>query len=380
MGCRFRLFPPGGRRRTGPAAGDFPTMLSSRDRNNFDLLRLVCAGSVFVYHAYALTMQPDLLPLARVFGANTALNAFFIISGFLVFMSYHHSASAADYAVKRIRRIYPAYVAIVALCALGGLALSRLSLADYASSGVVRYLLANLLFLNFLAPSLPGVFDGNLSHAVNGSLWTIRTEVLCYCAVPVVAELLRRHRRATVFSVLYLLLAAAYAALRRWGGGSENALVANLSFIPWHALCFLCGMMLYAFRDEYARARHWLLIAAVAFFGAGTLLPLSPLVPLGLAVIVLYAAVSLPYLGNFARFGDLSYGVYIFHYPVLQIIISRGMFPSHPYLGLLTAAGTVTCLAFLSWHVIEKPFLRRSSHYVIAESTGKEAGERRFGP
>ena len=146
----------------------------SNNQNNFDLLRLVLASIVFLHHTYELTHHPDLKILTHFFSIGFALNSFFIISGFLVFKSYHNSGSIKEYSLKRARRIYPAYFSIIILCSALGIFLTSLPVTDYIRE-MPKYAAANLLFLNFLAPDLPGVFTNNPLHAINGALWTIRT-------------------------------------------------------------------------------------------------------------------------------------------------------------------------------------------------------------
>ena len=160
--------------------------------NNFDLLRLVFASSVVFWHAYSLSRQRELEPLALLFSADLAVKAFFVVSGYLVVMSCERSSSVGDYAARRARRIYPAYAAVVLGCAIGAAFLSTLPLAEYFDARVLRYLAANLVFLNFLAPTLPGVFEGQPYTEVNGALWTLKIEVMFYVFVPVLVLLVRR--------------------------------------------------------------------------------------------------------------------------------------------------------------------------------------------
>ena len=95
--------------------------------NNFDLLRLVFASSVFFWHLHVLTQAPALELFSRVFSASIAVKSFFVISGYLVMMSYVNSTSLWDYAEKRVRRIYPAYAAVVLVCAIGGGAFNEIT-------------------------------------------------------------------------------------------------------------------------------------------------------------------------------------------------------------------------------------------------------------
>lgn len=84
-------------------------------------------------------------------------------------------------------------------------------------------------------------------------------------------------------------------------------------------------------------------------------------------MIVIYFANYFRYLGNFGRYGDISYGVYIYHFPVIQALIVAGLFKSNLLFGVLGAIVTVFLMAFLSWHLVEKRFLLPSSHYFQAE-------------
>jgi peptidoglycan/LPS O-acetylase OafA/YrhL len=81
--------------------------------NNFDLLRLLFAGMVCLVHAYQLSGQADLLWITRFCSSQIAVESFFVLSGFLIFMSYEKSSSLYSYFSKRIRRIYPAYFIVV---------------------------------------------------------------------------------------------------------------------------------------------------------------------------------------------------------------------------------------------------------------------------
>lgn len=159
--------------------------------NNFDLLRLVFAVTVSLVHAHTLTNFRELTLLSRILSSDIAVKSFFIISGFLIFMSYEKSSSLNNYYEKRIRRIYPAYFIVVLSCALLLFFLSNKSLAYYFSTQWLKYIITNLVFLNFLQPALPGVFDNNSMNAINGALWTLKIEVMFYITVPIFVFLFR---------------------------------------------------------------------------------------------------------------------------------------------------------------------------------------------
>lgn len=342
-------------------------------RNNFDLLRFAFAFTVFLVHAHVLSGEPVLAPLSRHLSSDLAVKAFFVVSGYLVLMSYERARSIGDYADKRIRRVYPAYFAIVVVCAAFGVFFSTLPPADYLSGGVAAYLAANLVFLNFLAPNLPGVFAANPVTEVNGALWTLKVEVMFYALVPLIAWLCRRLGALGVLAALYLGSVAYYLALGHLAQVHSSQLYAQLQRqLPGQLAYFVAGGAAFYFEDVLAK--RWGLYGAAAAAAYATLMLLrnpvfdALLYPAVLALLVVYAAVGLRCLGNFGRFGDFSYGIYVVHFPLLQVLVSIGLFRASPLLALAVATFGVLTLAALSWHLVEKPFLRRSSHYVLAEA------------
>lgn len=337
---------------------------SSRHRNNFDLLRLVFAFSVFLHHSYALTLQPALRPLTYVSHVMFAVNSFFVISGFLVFMSFDSSASWREFFMKRIRRIYPAYGSIVLLSVVLGAMITMLPLREYFS-GSVRYAASNLVFLNFLEPSLPGVFDGNGISAVNGALWTIRTEVMCYFSVPFIVIAIRRFGRLGVLIGLYVLAGIIFHGLQRmqW---QNSGVFQHLHYLPWHFLCFLSGGILYYYNDSFRRRAARFFVLAIVVYAVSTIVDVAVLMPISLAVMIITLACSFPYLGNCGKYGDLSYGMYIIHFPVIQTFIYFHSYAAFPLTTFVISTIVVVLLSFFSWHLIEKPFLRRSSHYRLS--------------
>ena len=142
--------------------------------NRFDFVRLTLASLVFLYHVVVLSAGPEGGPFEAELSviAELAIQGFFIVSGLLVYGSLERSKSLPDYAGKRIRRLYPAYLVIIAIPALVSFALT---FGDPGALGeILRYFGANAVFLNFLEPDLPGLFESQRFTAVNGALWTLK--------------------------------------------------------------------------------------------------------------------------------------------------------------------------------------------------------------
>lgn len=332
-------------------------------RNNFDFLRLVFSFGVFVFHAWAISSMSPLgeveLWLGRL--AELSIQGFFIVSGALVYGSYQRSRTLGLYSEKRVRRLYPAYAVVILIPALISIFLT--GLADLGAT--LRYLAANLVFLNFLAPDLPGLFEANRFTEVNGALWTLKIEVMFYLALPVLALILNLSGR-----FWWILLVVIYLAAEAWRHLVPQLIDHDLApeiarQLPGQMAFFASGMFLWQVRDWARRSTSILAIAGIGLFGASVLHPwLGPLRPAGLAALV-FAIAYLPGLHiPAARFGDVSYGLYITHFPILQMLVVAGLFSALGFgLAFLISVLLVTAASFALWHLVEKPALRRDSHY-----------------
>lgn len=339
--------------------------------NNFDLLRLLFAATVCLVHSYQLSGFCELRPIDGVLSSAVAVKAFFVVSGFLIFMSYERSSSLRSYAAKRIRRIYPAYFAVVMFCAIGLIAVSSKSSGDYFSAEWLRYVAANLTFLNFLQPTLPGVFNSNLMPTVNGALWTLKIEVMFYLSVPLFVFLIRKFSSLPILALTYCGSVAYAAGLTLLAERTGSGLYAELGRqLPGQLSYFIGGAFFYYFLPLFERRAGYFVAAATAILVAGRYYPLPLLEPFALATIVIFFALFL-YVGNFGKYGDFSYGFYILHFPIIQLLLDSGRFSENPwlFLGAVIALTAVTAIAM--WHLIEKNFLLRGSHYLVATDSAK---------
>eukprot|EP00456_Euglypha_rotunda_P034850 TRINITY_DN26884_c0_g1_i3.p1 TRINITY_DN26884_c0_g1~~TRINITY_DN26884_c0_g1_i3.p1 ORF type:complete len:337 (+),score=43.08 TRINITY_DN26884_c0_g1_i3:173-1183(+) len=311
--------------------------------NNFDALRLLLASIVVFFHASILSQAPQLAFLQRYFSATFAVQAFFAVSGFLIFMSFERSPRLADYAEKRARRIFPAYICVIALSVVLGGVLTTLAPADYwGADALYRYIGFNLAFLNYKAAALPGVFEGQYQDAVNGSLWTLKIELMFYAFVPFLYWLCQRFAVYRVLGLLFLSSVAWYCGLISQSDGSGLDIYAKLAKqFPGQLSFFVAGVALYQWKKE-GRSIHWsVFVVAMILYCVLEGLSLM-LVSAGLvAIIAIYIAVYAPYLGKVGRYGDFSYGVYIFHFPIVQTFVMLGLFNKNPWLALAGVIATV---------------------------------------
>jgi peptidoglycan/LPS O-acetylase OafA/YrhL len=334
-------------------------------QNNFDLLRLLFATTVCLVHAQALSGFTQLAWIPQVLSSSIAVKSFFVVSGFLIFMSYERSTSFKSYAIKRIRRIYPAYFAVVMLCAFGLVIISTKP-ENYFSIAWLKYLLANLSFLNFLQPTLPGVFESNYLDAVNGALWTLKIEVSFYLSVPIFVFLFRR------FSVLPVMIAAyvfsiAYALImQKIAHNNGSGIFLELGRqLPAQLCYFLSGAFFYYKLPFFEKNIRYFLSLAIIALIINSSYPLPIFEPFALATIIIFLGLFF-YLGNFGKFGDFSYGVYILHFPIIQLILHLGWLKHRPWYFLMTIIFITAISAIAMWHIVEKRFLLKSSHYINA--------------
>ncbi len=332
--------------------------------NNFDLLRLTFALIVFFVHAAVLTQNPNFKPIAHYLSSELAVDGFFIISGFLILMSYEYTKSLNEYYIKRVRRIYPAYLTVILVCSILGLFISQYSFSHYFNKAWCQYLVFNLTFLNFIKPSLPGVFANHFITAVNGALWTIKIEVMFYLLLPIIATLCKKFKAIWVLSLIYIASLTWLWCCNRLALETGHAKYIELGRqLPGQMSFFAVGMMSYYYFDFLKIHKNTILLCIIAGLVGLQINYVPQLVPLILGLTIVYLGCFFIYLGNFGRYGDFSYGVYIFHFPVLQLFIDYKLFDTHPWLTLFSCMTTILCIAYLSWHLIEKRWLNRRSHY-----------------
>lgn len=328
--------------------------------NNFDGLRLIFAGMVVLFHVGLLSQAPQLSGLSRWISSTFAVQAFFVVSGFLVIMSYENTRSIVDYGKKRLLRIAPAYFAVILVAAFALVTMSDLSAQRYFSDPQwLSYLVSNLMLSNFRQPTLPGVFSDNFEMAVNGSLWTIKLEVMFYCTVPFIVWGTRRFGYRSVLASLVAVSILWHSGFLYGSELTGSDLAARLAKQLPGQLAFFGGgaFAYYRTRDGLPPPSVWMsAVAAIVY--AFTPAPAHVVVaPFCVILIVYWASIRVPQLWSARRWGDVSYGLYLYHFPIAQVLIALGVFTVAPFLGLFAVCGLALLAAIVSWHLIEKPAL-----------------------
>jgi len=322
--------------------------------NNFDFLRMVAAITVLVVHHYALSGRS--VPSISGFPhwATIAVFAFFSISGYLVTQSWFSDRNVWKFCLRRFLRIWPAFTAVVVICAmLVGPMISSLSAREYfASRQTWEYLY--LLFMAY-QDGLPGVFSSNPGYtAVNGSLWTIPKEVQCYLALAALACTgFLRHRAGLVFCISCFFVAYFFAGIPDKGRGHVPV---------WDFPAYFCmGALMFCAKNFWIRRKLLILLVSIVIFAnlwwvAGWRY-LAVLMALPVWIVMIGSAKT-PVLHRAGRWGDFSYGFYIWAMPVQQFVISQTFHDWSFCFSMVASFFATGIFAVLSWHLIEKQALR----------------------
>jgi peptidoglycan/LPS O-acetylase OafA/YrhL len=351
--------------RTRRAAYETLTALPPR-HNNFDALRLIAAVGVIFSHSFLIAEgTPDREWLILLTGNQSILGLtgvfiFFAISGFLVTQSFEQTPNPLHYLAKRALRIFPGlFIATLISAFVLGPLVTTLPLGTYLSRPeVYEYVIGNTL-LEQSVHELPGVSfaDNPVGLEINGSLWTLRLEFTMYVMVLVLGLLrlltVRVALLLLVFGVACLHFEMLYT-LEKWGW-----FFALLSGWGWLVGFFAAGMVLYKLRHTRILDGRVALLALAGLVLSVPLRQFITLFPVFGCYLALWLALNarLPVIPA-ARFGDLSYGLYIYGWPVEQAVI--WLFGGHAawWQVFLIALPATAALAFLSWHLVERPMLR----------------------
>lgn len=306
--------------------------------NGFDCLRLIAAALVVVHHARVLNgMPPWMIGWGPDPGA-LGVGMFFVISGYLVTASLRRTSGVGTFLAKRVLRIAPGLLAALLLsaCVLGPL-VSSLPVSEYFGGAAPWLYVLKNLSLYAVTYDLPGVFaHAPFPNVVNGSLWSLRLEFTAYLGLALLGGL--KLARAPVLAVLAVVTAGAFVAVHFTGLDARGDLARLAALATLNGWLFLCGAALDAFE---VKPPAWTAVIGLA------LLP-TPAWFLGLplAVIALgrLAAPRLP--------ADLSYGLYIYSFPLQQVLAEHGR------LTILTSLALALPFAAASWFLVEKPALR----------------------
>lgn len=332
----------------------------SANDNNFDLIRLIAATQVAVKHI--LIHMGVSAPYIDWLGAIPGVPIFFLISGFLIFKSYENSSNLKEFFFNRILRIYPGLICCVLLSVVMVWSTGYFNTQHISASDMVLWLFGQATMLQIYNPDFMRAFGVGV---LNGSLWTISVELTFYLLTPLISILVRG--RAWLWPVIILIFCCANVFMSLNLGTGIVWKLFSVSFVPWIYM-FLLGAWIStkpAWLAYIKQVPLYLIIfinLSIALFGYLVGLQISenginPLSFVALVLLIFKLAYSRPEISaRILRRNDISYGVYIYHMPIANLMISLGLKDEYRYVGVATFA--MFMMAILSWLYIEKPALR----------------------
>jgi peptidoglycan/LPS O-acetylase OafA/YrhL len=330
-----------------------------KTENNIDFARLFASILVLISHGYSLSNREEpLYVFSQILSlGGLAVYIFFILSGYLIARSWVSDPNVWRFFVRRALRLLPAlYGFLLVADLLIGPAFTTLPLPEFFShDNLVRFV--KEFDVSDLQGTLPGTFATNpLAGAFNGSLWTIQYEVACYLSL-LVLGIVGALRSRWLAAGLAVILFAAYVY------GTSSSFAGHFLYIDAVQAFDLAAMFFYAaaiykWRDQsWVRSNLWIVltVAACVFMkGFALLVALHVVLPPAVLALTLRET---RYISGVGRFGDYSYGLYIYSFPAQQIVmyflagrISLIVFD------MISFAGAFAC-AFVSWHLVEKKAL-----------------------
>lgn len=336
--------------------------------NNFHLFRHLAAVAVVLTHSYAATTGLyESEPLVSWFGRSIghyAVDVFFVLSGFVVTQSLMRDGDLLRFTVSRSLRIFPAlFAAIFATVFLLGPFVSALDTIAYLSHQQIWTYIAGAGSTLAINQTLPGVFaNATEAGVINASLWTLKYEIAAYAVLAglaVVGFLGGRRMLVVAAGLMVCLYFAGHFALP-WLETSSS--ISNLQHLIFK---FFLGASAFVARRYIPLTP----VIVVPLLGLTALTYGTALHEIIEGFLVAYTLLWLAFIpsklgGSLERFGDISYGIYIFAFPIQQsiLLIIPGV---HPLVLFVLALSATIPVALLSWHLVENPSLG-ARHAVIA--------------
>jgi peptidoglycan/LPS O-acetylase OafA/YrhL len=326
-----------------------------RAPNAFNLLRLILALEVVAWHAVTLR-GVHLPPAIEAFVKDVAVDCFFALSGFLIVAAWTRHPDLRRFLLARARRILPGFwtCLVVTAFVIVPLATHAAGTATPGLNDQLRYVTGNAALV-IGQIDVGGTAAGLLKPMWNGALWTLLWEVRCYLLVAGLGVLGLLTRRS--FALLAITLWA-YAAVLVLLGVSTRLSLDTMTMPQRGGLMFCIGALLWLYRDRVRLDGRLALIAAATIpVGVAIADNYRVIGAPGLAYLVIWCGFALARWPRTVLANDLSYGVYIYGYPVQQALLLAGWSTGWlPF--FLASAGLVLLLAGCSWFLIERPFLR----------------------
>ncbi len=360
------------------------------NQNAFHVIRLLLATMVIYSHVYPLLLghQSPGDKLAQITSSQIdssviAVYGFFIISGFLTTQSILRS-SYKKYILNRLFRIIPAFAIALLFCAfIVGPLVTSLPLANYfnpsSPNNPYQFFYNNIFFNVFgYAWGIRDVFENNpYVSGLNGSMWTLKHEIACYLTLIIYSFFhLLKYRLLYLVATILIGMTAILSLvankpllqlpeLHLW-------VLSEYEFISFSKFLFLymMGSLFYIFKDKIIINSRLYLLSIFILIISSQLNLINIALLILLPYIILSTCFLLKKLSFFSKFGDYSYGLYIFSFPIQQLLV----FYFKDYLNIksffIVSVILTFAISILSWRYIESPSLKLAKWIIKKEYLG----------
>lgn len=349
----------------------------NRGENNFTLVRFALAALVILSHAF----QGSTDPLVRLFHTlsfgELAVDAFFVLSGFLVTASWDRSPVPWKFLRKRILRIYPGFIVSFLISVLIIGPIGARDVQSYISHLDSIQLVISAALLKM--PTTPHVFSGSV---VNQALWTVHLEFACYLLL-LGLGFARVLERKWAIILLWASALTAFVTVRYFHGhaGGNGAIygglgISMLRFTP----LFLAGAVMY--KTQLHRHRSsWLILGATALLVLGLSNKITAEAAVGTVgaylIIIVGSASIIPDM--FKKMPDISYGIYLYGWPA-EKLVSMTRFGNSALSVFACSLILAIFIGLLSWYIIERPALKLKDPKANARLAPRRAERPRLRP
>lgn len=345
--------------------------------NNFDLIRLIAAFQVAVFHTFeSMNIETNrfFIYLLALF---PGVPIFFFTSGLLISRSYESNPIIKEYALNRILRIYPALIACTVITIISVYITGYFSDKNLNVFKVIFWLIGQISILQFYNPEFMRNFG---TGVLNGILWTIAVEIQFYFLVPIMYQVFKINRKSKsqqnkiilILTVIFLVFNIIHNRFNKEFSESIFFKLFHVSFLPWFYM-FLIGVYFQKNFDFFYRFLNGRCFLCLCIYLTGFHLSnlffkwhsgnsINLIMFILLIIFIFSFAFSFQSLSDrLLKRNDISYGIYIYHIPVINLFIHY-RFNTDTW--LVTLFVTIV-MASISWFFIEKKALKLKKHSII---------------
>ncbi len=338
-------------------------LLKERLNNNYDFLRMFAALCITFTHSYNLILKNDVEPLMKLSGNRfdfsfIGLSIFFSISGYLIAKSAITSPSFKNYIWKRFLRIQPMLILVcLASILVIGPIFSSLSINEFFRQESTFTYFRNIMPLFGIQFGLPAVFGNNPAESgINGSLWTLIVEERLYLIIGILF-LFKEYGKALLLILIGILNLLYFVNIVFYG---ENLIKYLSGQNVFYAIMFLNASAFFLTNINFKKIAYSLFYLIIL----ASLLLLSPFIIVEKSLQIVLIPLLILWIANLkgktnkaGKYGDFTYGIYIFSFPVQQMLIAENIALNNPVKLFGLTILIVFPIAILCWHLLEKKML-----------------------